>query len=216
MERAEGYRSKRVSINNAVLYVALHLTLICILSHMLERETPPQSQREDTFTSLRASRYGIQTSMRSRMARKAVSFFTIPFTKIPPMYFLVMEKFAGKIITGATFDSFERDPPPRCRPGTRLAIVERAICFFGDLACGKRLLWIVGPAGVGKSAIMQTLAEVPSTPKFTLGASLFFSINGRSDGSKFIATISLSDCCCIAVLSKLYPEGVDQRPNTVG
>lgn len=113
---------------------------------------------------------------------------------------LVMEKFARTTIPGAAFDSSERDPPPRCHPGTRLAVVERTLHFFANRERDKSLLWLVGPAGVGKSAIMQTLAETPSTPAFTLGASLFFSVNGRDNGSKAIVTLAYQ----LAVKSKPY------------
>ncbi|KAF9440387.1 hypothetical protein P691DRAFT_620084, partial [Macrolepiota fuliginosa MF-IS2] len=71
----------------------------------------------------------------------------------------VMKELEEYTIRGTEFDSSERDPPPRCHPGTRLKIVKQIQEFFDDYRNGKRLLWIVGPAGVGKSAIMQTLAE---------------------------------------------------------
>ncbi|KAF9444120.1 hypothetical protein P691DRAFT_362075 [Macrolepiota fuliginosa MF-IS2] len=102
-----------------------------------------------------------------------------------------MEKLEKRTIPGAEYDSSERDPPPRCHPGTRLQIVEQAQELFDDFRDGKRLLWIVGPAGVGKSAVVQTLAENASTPssKVMLGASLFFSVNGRDDASKAIPTL---------------------------
>ncbi|KAF9448732.1 hypothetical protein P691DRAFT_775172 [Macrolepiota fuliginosa MF-IS2] len=104
-----------------------------------------------------------------------------------------MEKFAEKYtIPGAEFDSSERDPPPKCHPGTRLSIVDRTQNFFRKHKDEKRLLWLVGPAGVGKSAIMQTLAENASAPtsNVLLGASLFFSINGRDRTSKAILTLA--------------------------
>ncbi|KAF9439586.1 hypothetical protein P691DRAFT_650413, partial [Macrolepiota fuliginosa MF-IS2] len=87
-----------------------------------------------------------------------------------------MEKLEKHTIRGAEFDSSERDPSPRCHPGTRLRIVERAQEVFANYRNAERLLWIVGPAGVGKSAIMQTLAENASTlsSNTILGASLFF------------------------------------------
>ncbi len=114
---------------------------------------------------------------------------------------LVMEKIAGKTIPGAAFDSSERDSPPRCHPKTRLTIVERAKGFFANQH-DKKMMWLVVVAGLGKSAIMQTLAEIPPTPDFTLGASLFFSVNGRNDGSKAIATLAYQ----LAVRSQEYRE----------
>ncbi|KAF9442513.1 hypothetical protein P691DRAFT_474831 [Macrolepiota fuliginosa MF-IS2] len=103
-----------------------------------------------------------------------------------------MKELEKHTIPGAEFDSSERDPPPKCHPGTRLRIVEQTQQFFDNYRDEKRLLWIVGPAGVGKSAIMQTLAEIASTPSsnVTSGASLFFSVNGRDNASKAIITLA--------------------------
>lgn len=97
-----------------------------------------------------------------------------------------MENFARYIIPGAAYDSSARFPPPRCHAGTRLETVRRARSFFNASKRKKRLLWIVGPAGVGKSAIMQTVAE--TSPN--LGASLFFTVNLRDDPSKFATTLA--------------------------
>ncbi|KXN83026.1 hypothetical protein AN958_01914 [Leucoagaricus sp. SymC.cos] len=96
-----------------------------------------------------------------------------------------MRDFAKHTIRGAAVDSSARDPPPRCHPGTRLSTIEetRALCISSPPP--KRLAWIVGPAGVGKSAIMQTVAE--TSPN--MGAALFFSVNGRNDSTKAITTL---------------------------
>ncbi|KXN89418.1 hypothetical protein AN958_05709 [Leucoagaricus sp. SymC.cos] len=103
-----------------------------------------------------------------------------------------MKDLAKATIPGAAYDSSARDPPPRCHPETRLAVVERIQHFFADRNYNRSMMWLVGPAGVGKSAVMQTLAENASlsTSNIQLGASLFFSINGRDDGSKAITTLA--------------------------
>ncbi|KXN86098.1 hypothetical protein AN958_10515 [Leucoagaricus sp. SymC.cos] len=97
-----------------------------------------------------------------------------------------MQYFAKHTIRGAAVDSSARDPPPRCHPGTRLSTIEEtcALC----IACPppRRLAWIVGPTGVGKSAIMQTVAE--TSPN--MGAAIFFSVNGRNDSTKAVATLA--------------------------
>ncbi|XP_006457236.1 hypothetical protein AGABI2DRAFT_123104 [Agaricus bisporus var. bisporus H97] len=62
------------------------------------------------------------------------------------------------MIPGAAHDSSARDPPPLCHPGTRIKINERIIDWFYDEMKQELILWISGPAGVGKSAIVQTFA----------------------------------------------------------
>ncbi|KAF5350072.1 hypothetical protein D9756_009274 [Leucocoprinus leucothites] len=97
-----------------------------------------------------------------------------------------MENLAKHTMPGAAYDSSARFPPPRCHAGTRLETVEQARNFFNASGCKKRLLWIVGPAGVGKSAIMQTIAE--TSPN--LGASFFFTANVHDDPSKLFVTLA--------------------------
>ncbi|EKM76814.1 hypothetical protein AGABI1DRAFT_115493, partial [Agaricus bisporus var. burnettii JB137-S8] len=94
-----------------------------------------------------------------------------------------------KTIPGAAFDSSARDPPPRCHPGTRLAILARCLEFIANAADEQKMRWVVGAAGVGKSAIMQNVAD-SCLPSESLGASIFFSINGRNEGTKAIVTLA--------------------------
>ncbi|XP_006458961.1 hypothetical protein AGABI2DRAFT_217789, partial [Agaricus bisporus var. bisporus H97] len=96
-----------------------------------------------------------------------------------------MDKFLQHTIIGAEFDSSDRHPPPRCHPGTRLAIIERCLIFISQCDGKEKMRWVVGPAGIGKSAVMQIVAE--ETPA---DASVFFSVNGRQDGGKVFTTIA--------------------------
>ncbi|EKM77842.1 hypothetical protein AGABI1DRAFT_22087, partial [Agaricus bisporus var. burnettii JB137-S8] len=90
---------------------------------------------------------------------------------------------------GAEFDSSARDPPPRCHPGTRLATLDRCLHFVRTYNGKRKTRWVVGAAGVGKSAIMQSVIESPELA-VSSHASVFFSINGRDDGTKAVVTIS--------------------------
>ncbi|XP_006457553.1 hypothetical protein AGABI2DRAFT_123410 [Agaricus bisporus var. bisporus H97] len=99
-----------------------------------------------------------------------------------------MEKLLQHTIIGAEFDSSDRDPPPRCHPGTRLAILQRCLDFIIQCHDEGKLRWVVGPAGVGKSAVMQIVAE--KAPDGVIFASVFLSVNGRQDGTKIIMTIA--------------------------
>jgi hypothetical protein len=79
------------------------------------------------------------------------------------------------IIQGAAHDSSARTPPPRCHPETRVRLMTRITAWFNDEVQQEELvLWITGPAGSGKSAIVQTFAEYLVKIEL-LGASLFFS-----------------------------------------
>jgi hypothetical protein len=100
-----------------------------------------------------------------------------------------MEKLLENTIPGAAFDSSSRDPPPRCHPGTRLAILQRCIDFIVSCTGKRKMRLVFGAAGVGKSAIMQSVAE-SVFPLAIFRASIFFFVNGRSDGSKAIVTLA--------------------------
>ncbi|KXN85971.1 hypothetical protein AN958_10642 [Leucoagaricus sp. SymC.cos] len=60
---------------------------------------------------------------------------------------------------GVEYNSFDRDPPPRCCAGTREQCITDIENYVQNIQSKPRLLWINGPAGVGKTAILQTLAE---------------------------------------------------------
>ncbi|KXN84588.1 hypothetical protein AN958_12269 [Leucoagaricus sp. SymC.cos] len=103
-----------------------------------------------------------------------------------------MKDLAKHTIPGVEHDSSERDPPPQCHPGTRLDICEQAQTWFHDPKRKAKILWIHGPAGVGKSAIMQTLAqEDVNSPTSILGAAVFFSkLRQRNDPNKLFNTVA--------------------------
>jgi hypothetical protein len=61
---------------------------------------------------------------------------------------------------GAMHDSAERDPPPRCHPGTREKATEDIIRWIEEPIPSSAVLWVSGRAGVGKSALMQRIAEL--------------------------------------------------------
>ncbi|EKM74624.1 hypothetical protein AGABI1DRAFT_47667, partial [Agaricus bisporus var. burnettii JB137-S8] len=117
-----------------------------------------------------------------------------------------MEKLLKETILGAEFDSSARDPPPRCHPGTRLDILERCRHFVRTSNGKRKTRWVVGAAGVGKSAIMQSVVESPELA-VNYRASVFFSINGRDDGTKAIATISYQ----LAAKSELYRQLIERE-----
>ena len=61
---------------------------------------------------------------------------------------------------GAMRDSAERDPPPRCHPGTREKVTKDIVRWIEEPNPCSNVLWVNGRAGVGKSALMQKIAEL--------------------------------------------------------
>ena len=94
--------------------------------------------------------------------------------------------------TAAFHNSDERFDPPKCHPNTRLAVLSEIMKWVkweGDLKTF--IMWVYGPAGAGKSAIAQTIAEMCEEETILL-ASSFFSRNdaSRSSVKPLIATIA--------------------------
>src|SRR6266567_7584337 len=97
-----------------------------------------------------------------------------------------------EVATAAFHNSKERFDPPKCHPNTRLAILSEIMKWVkweGDL--NSFIMWVYGPAGAGKSAIAQTIAEM-CEKEMVLLASFFFSRNdpSRSNVRPLIATIA--------------------------
>ncbi|KAF9443843.1 hypothetical protein P691DRAFT_737316 [Macrolepiota fuliginosa MF-IS2] len=108
------------------------------------------------------------------------------------------------ILPGARYNSLARDPPPRCLPGTRVHILEDIDARIRDI--DTHIIWLRGLAGSGKSAIMQTLAEVQSSR--TVLATLFLSRDHeRNDPKKILISLAYS----FAILDPTYRQLIEDR-----
>jgi len=94
---------------------------------------------------------------------------------------------------GAAFDSQDRYPPAKCHPGTRKDLREEITSWIDKISREDedRILWLHGPAGAGKSAVAQTIAE-DCAQRNILAASFFFSRGrpGRDTIERLFATIA--------------------------
>ena len=78
------------------------------------------------------------------------------------------------IAAGAMHDSKERHDAPKCHGDTRKAVTKDITSWVLDDTKDTLILWISAPAGSGKSAILQTIAEL-FQDSGGLAASFFFS-----------------------------------------
>ncbi|KAK5689931.1 hypothetical protein LTR17_026112 [Elasticomyces elasticus] len=88
----------------------------------------------------------------------------------------------AKLLTAreATYDSSAEGGLPRCLPGTRTDLLGEISKWTANPQ-GKRIFWLCGKAGVGKSTISRTIAN-DLDEEGRLGASFFFK-RGRADRS---------------------------------
>ncbi|KAJ3575834.1 hypothetical protein NP233_g859 [Leucocoprinus birnbaumii] len=101
-----------------------------------------------------------------------------------------IQKLLEYSIEDAAHNSAARDPPPLCHPGTREEETAKLEAWGKGMASepSEMIIWVKGPAGVGKSAIAQTSADKLGD---LLAGSFFFSRpNFRDDPYKFFTTLS--------------------------
>ena len=93
---------------------------------------------------------------------------------------------------GAAYNSQERHPPPRCLPGTRKEVLKKIDDWVKASAAAEPVLWLHGPAGAGKSAIAQTVAEACAGHN-QLAASFFFArtVAHRNEAKYLFPTIAV-------------------------
>ncbi|KAF8970583.1 hypothetical protein BDZ97DRAFT_1914481 [Flammula alnicola] len=121
------------------------------------------------------------------------------------------------IIHGATHDAAERYPPPKCHPNTRKAIVNNIIEWtHRSLEINEsQMFWLNGPAGVGKTAIAQTVCERLQESHRPSG-SFFFSrtVAMRSDPKSLFSTIAYQLAIAMpATFGKAIEEKIKGDPS---
>ena len=95
----------------------------------------------------------------------------------------------------ADHDSAERYPSPNCHPNTRKAVRKIILDWIDSESSASSFFWLYGPAGAGKTAILQAIAEFlcsPSGSGQNFGGSFFFSRGkkGQDQGHFLFSTIA--------------------------
>ncbi|KAF5313772.1 hypothetical protein D9619_013686 [Psilocybe cf. subviscida] len=116
-----------------------------------------------------------------------------------------MALLASRAEPGAPYDAGAREDVPKCHEHTRVAIVDGIHYWAHSLEPGAcPLMWMYGPAGSGKTTIMQTVAEM-FDEEGSLAASFFFSrLSGARprDKEKFVVTLAHQLSLCIPALQQ--------------
>ncbi|KAJ7074628.1 hypothetical protein C8F01DRAFT_31390 [Mycena amicta] len=114
----------------------------------------------------------------------------------------------------ALYNSEQRFPPPKCHPQTRVAVQEAIQSWaLSDSEEGPNVLWLCGPAGAGRSAIAQTMAERWSASG-DLAAAFFFARwrNGGGDGAKLFPTLAYQFALRSPDLKRLIGRAIEVDP----
>jgi len=104
---------------------------------------------------------------------------------------------------------------PNCLPDTRVDLLQ-TIYKWTDGQDERRLFWLNGLAGTGKSTIARTVARNYFEPK-RLGASFFFSRGGGDVGhaGKFCTTVAVQLAENIPILRRYICDAIAGHSNIV-
>ncbi|KDR76633.1 hypothetical protein GALMADRAFT_452508 [Galerina marginata CBS 339.88] len=113
---------------------------------------------------------------------------------VRPIHTTSLDRLLKSVSPAAFHNSGERRDPPKCHPNTRVAILKKLkewILGLDPMTRSALIKWLHGPAGSGKSAIAQTLADWAFEEEILL-ASYFFSRfdSTRNHPRSLIATIA--------------------------
>ncbi len=126
----------------------------------------------------------------------------------------VLERLESKSDPGASYDSSAREDVAKCLPGTRELVLDRIQVWLNDPQNPRRLLWINGPAGCGKTSIAQSISEILARID-CLAASFFWSRSGTgrpTTNEQFVATICFQLCKSIPGLIDHVASALEHDP----
>ncbi|KAF5364090.1 hypothetical protein D9756_001026 [Leucocoprinus leucothites] len=119
----------------------------------------------------------------------------------------VLQRLIEKGRPEAIHNSDYREYPPRCSEDTRASLRNDVLQWRANPNREQRLRWYMGPAGIGKSAIAQSIAEELGGTGY-LGGTFFFSRPGLiNDPATVIPTLAYQ----LATRNNTYKQIISQR-----
>jgi hypothetical protein len=117
----------------------------------------------------------------------------------------------------ALYDSADSFPQPRCHPETRTEMLDNLFKWATRGNSFRPICWLHGPAGAGKSAIMQTLCRKLQDAGY-LGGTFFFKRghSTRGDAKVLFATLAYQLALNDDNLKPLISQRVEDNPSIVG
>ena len=122
----------------------------------------------------------------------------------------------GNISVNAFHNSSERFDPPKCHPNTRLAVLADIMQWIEAIEESEDVLWLYGPAGAGKSAIAQTIAEMCAKQGLLVASFFFFRADrSRNNERRLIASIAYQLALSIPQTRSYIESAVQNDPAIV-
>ncbi|KAJ2915359.1 hypothetical protein MD484_g5086, partial [Candolleomyces efflorescens] len=126
---------------------------------------------------------------------------------------------ASRTAAGAIHDSAERCDAPKCHSETRVAVQDDLYSWMVDSGTQaehpRKITWVTGPAGCGKTAIMGSLADRRAPDDFLVATFFFASWSAsiaRRRKTAFVATIAYQLALHREDLKNAISAAIDRRP----
>ncbi|KAF5329395.1 hypothetical protein D9619_009234 [Psilocybe cf. subviscida] len=126
----------------------------------------------------------------------------------------MLERLSNEVSTNAFHNSVGRIDAPKCYPGTREEVmgdIEKWIS--ADAARTHWIMWLSGPAGAGKSAIAQSIAERCVSRSVPVASFFFFRTDStRNDLRPLVATLSYQIACLYPQAKSVISSAIELNP----
>ncbi|KAJ7206201.1 hypothetical protein C8J57DRAFT_1614913, partial [Mycena rebaudengoi] len=121
------------------------------------------------------------------------------------------------IAMDALYNSTESFPQPKCHPNTRIELLNKLFHWATASNSGYPIRWLHGPAGAGKSAVMQSLCQRLQDAG-RLGGSFFFKSGHQTCGNAKVlfATLAYQLATSRPQLQSLISRSVEMDPSVLG
>ncbi|KIL55684.1 hypothetical protein M378DRAFT_173426 [Amanita muscaria Koide BX008] len=113
----------------------------------------------------------------------------------------------------ALHDSSAQDPERCCHSGTRRNVLDKMRTWMDDPNAPEHILWLHGPAGVGKSAIAQTISYSYGRDKIGASFSFFRSDPTRNDGNRLFPTLAWRLASSVPVVKDRIAFSLEEDPD---
>lgn len=124
-----------------------------------------------------------------------------------------MQLYPNSVVVDAAYHS--RSARAACLEGTRQAIIARLL-GWKDEPNARPICWLSGPAGYGKSAVAQTVAERCARDGTLLASFCFWrNAGGRGEFSRFITTIAYQITVSVPEVKPFVEKALRDDPSIV-
>ncbi|KAJ3516121.1 hypothetical protein NMY22_g14284 [Coprinellus aureogranulatus] len=149
----------------------------------------------------------------------SICAFLVFYTEAPDNSHIHYAKLADHVVHDALHDGEGAHYAPRCLPETRTKVQEEIIAWIDGILEGvpssKKMLWLTGPAGAGKTAIAGTIADRLKEGGFHV-ATFFFSLSAacpdRQSTAKVASTLAYQLVSQYEVIKQSVLAAIERDP----